>query len=100
MLQRGEVSTLLRWFEALPAELLRSRPRLSLFCAWALFGDLQLDNVEPHLQDTERALQATPDNDMQGEIDTIRAWLIRIQGDAPRAIELYHQALDRTLRTT
>ena len=95
MLQRGEASTLLRWFEALPAELLRSRPRLGLFCAWAFFGNLQLNEIEPRLQDAERALQKTPDAGMLGEIDLLRAALTRIQGDAPRAIELHHQALDR-----
>ena len=105
---RSEGATLMRWLEALPEGLVRSRPRLSVaYAIAALFGG-RLDDVESLLRDAERALGSTPpatrlDSD---EIETvgwladirscvaiIRGDLARMRGEASRAIELSHQAL-------
>ncbi|MBI1878184.1 MAG: LuxR family transcriptional regulator, partial [Chloroflexi bacterium] len=54
LLSRSEMTTLLSWLDALPAELVRSQSQLSLFQAWALTLTGQLDAVETYLQKAER----------------------------------------------
>jgi len=56
LLQRGEGVTVDRWLSALPAGLLRSRPRLSLARAILALISGRADEVEPLLTDAERAL--------------------------------------------
>ena len=110
VVMRSEGATLLRWLEALPEELVRSRPRLSVGYAIAsLFGG-RLDVVEPLLQDAERALEGSPEvsaesppqtgaggwlADIPGCIAVIRGDLARMRGDVPRATELARRALVR-----
>ena len=44
---RSEVATLLNWVESLPDELVRARPTLRVYHAWALlWRSLALDEVE------------------------------------------------------
>ena len=108
VVMRSEGATLLRWLEALPKELVRSRPRLSVaYAIAALFGG-RLEAVEPLLRDAERALGVSPEvsrasppekgargwlADLPGCIAIIRGDLARMRGDAPRAIELSRRAL-------
>jgi len=108
VVMRTEGATLLRWLEALPEELVRSRPRLSVaYAIAALFGG-RLDDVEPLLRDAERALGSTPPAmsldpdeidavgwlaDIPSCIATIRGDLARMRGDAHFAIALSRQAL-------
>ncbi len=56
MLMRGEIAPLVRWLEALPYDLVRRSPRLSIDSALVrlLLDDLRA--VEPVLQDAEAAL--------------------------------------------
>ena len=51
--ERGEVSTVRRWFELLPDERVRSDPSLSVDCAWNLFLSGQIGAVEERLNDAE-----------------------------------------------
>ncbi len=94
---RGEGATMDRWLSALPTELVRSRPRLSLARAiWALISG-RVDEVEPLLTDTERALAAadeSPVDEASGDLANIpgtvagmRAELARQRGDAESAIQ-------------
>ena len=108
VVMRSEGATLLRWLEALPEELVRSRPRLSVaYAIAALFGG-RLDDVEPLLRDAERALGCSPGPqsmspeeieatgwlaDVPGCVAIIRGDLARMRGEAPLAIELSRQAL-------
>ncbi len=110
VVMRSEGAILLRWLEALPEGLVRSRPRLLVaYAIAALFGG-RLDDVEPLLRDAERALggsvetsQASPEElevmgwlaDVPSCVATIRGDLARMRGDATRAIELSRQALAR-----
>src|SRR3712207_5246337 len=105
---RSEGAKLMRWLEALPEELVRSRPRLSVaYAIAALFGG-RLDAVEPLLRDAERMLGDSPGlssgrtierelvgwlADVPSCVAIIRGDLARMRGDAPRAIELSRQAL-------
>lgn len=118
MILRGEVTTILGWLDALPNELIRSRPRLSLSYAWALFIQGKMDAIEAHLQDTLAALGVADSGErdvpiysagqtsaqelnenpgMQGylgEIAAIRAWVALEHRNEPlRAIGLAQEAL-------
>jgi LuxR family transcriptional regulator, maltose regulon positive regulatory protein len=118
LLQRNEDATLQRWLQGLPAEVVRSRPRLCLAQAlWALIGG-RLEAVEPLLDDAEQALAATaeePDEPSVGRatslvanapaaVAALRAGLARFHGDADRTTAFGQQALakltdaDRALR--
>jgi LuxR family maltose regulon positive regulatory protein len=87
----------LGWLDALPGEMVRSQPRLCLTAAWAYLGVMELDAVDPWLQDAEQANRALPPADqipaLLGEIATIRTTLASLRGDVPGIIELAHRAL-------
>jgi LuxR family maltose regulon positive regulatory protein len=91
--RHGEVITFLGWLEALPEELIRTRPRLGLYHAWALLTIVRLNGVEQRLQDVERALSETEKNALLSEVIVIRAMMANFRGDRSRAIELCNQAL-------
>jgi len=102
LLRRGELATLLRWVEALPDDLVRSRPDLSRFCAWALLFAGQVEALEPRLQDVERGLTSearriewgdTRVRNGLGEVIAIRAHMAYFSGDAARMIDLAQEAL-------
>ncbi len=95
-MSRGEdFATMLARLVALPDEIIRARPRLGVMYAWMLSITLQLDAVEPRLQEVERRAgdQLLP-ADLQLQIAHIRAELTRHRGEFARAIELSHQVLE------
>jgi LuxR family maltose regulon positive regulatory protein len=79
LLQRGEGVTVDRWLSALPAGLVRSRPRLSLAQAILALISGRADEVEPLLTDAERALTTV---DQAGEPPVGEA--VRGAGERPR----------------
>ena len=119
LLRRNEDATLHRWLQGLPAEVVRSRPRLCLAQAlWAWIGG-RLEAVEPLVAEAERAYPAVAEEpyepsvgratslvaNVAAAIATFRAGLGCMQGDADRATRFGQQALahltdaDRTLRS-
>ncbi|HSA99003.1 MAG TPA: AAA family ATPase, partial [Anaerolineales bacterium] len=52
-------TTFLAWMKALPDELIRARPVLSVGYAWALLDVGEMDAAEARLQDAERWLETT-----------------------------------------
>jgi LuxR family transcriptional regulator, maltose regulon positive regulatory protein len=118
MLWRSEDVTFRRWLQALPAELVRSRPRLCVAQAHGALLSGRLEAVEPHLADAERGLAAVAEEpyepsagravsllaNVPAAIALARALLARLYGDAERTAEFGRQALthltdaDRTLR--
>jgi LuxR family maltose regulon positive regulatory protein len=112
MLGHGETT---RWLAALPAELVRSRPRLCVVQANQATMTGQADELERWLDDAERALaaggadeptetDAQPASagwaagwpaDVPGTVAVLRADLARLRGDADRTIQLAGQALTR-----
>jgi LuxR family maltose regulon positive regulatory protein len=108
MLAHGEATLLLNWLEELPEELLRSRPRLCIPCAWARLLTGQSEDAELCVQDLERMVDADadfpPDRNevpssneelaaVSGEAAAIRAFIVRTRGDVSRSLELSRRAL-------
>jgi len=56
MRQTRQEATLLSWFQALPDEVFRRRPMLSVHCAGVLLQNGQLEGVEARLRDAEQWL--------------------------------------------
>lgn len=101
MLAHGEATLLSSWLEALPEELLRSRPWLCVPCAWALLVCGQLEAAELRVRDLESMVDApgeilTSDDELaavSGEAAAIRAYIVRNRGDVSRSISLSRRAL-------
>jgi len=91
-LGRGEVTTLLNWMAALPAELLRLRPHLCIYYAGALMIAGRLSEVEPLLEDAERGLASDgvdPESTaLVSLMAAMRAAIAVLSGDISRIVEL------------
>jgi LuxR family maltose regulon positive regulatory protein len=91
VLMRGELVTLTAWFEALPLDLVRGRPLLSLYYAGVLLlNGAPPARVRPFLP--AAAEHDTPDAANQGAV-VLRALLALWQGDVGQSIALGRQAL-------
>jgi LuxR family transcriptional regulator, maltose regulon positive regulatory protein len=108
LLERGEGVTLQRWLAALPAEPVRSRPRLGLAQAViALIGG-RLDDGEALLTQAERAFDAAGPPDppagetprglanVPGMLAMLRAELAHRRGDAAGTVQLARHGLSVT----
>jgi LuxR family maltose regulon positive regulatory protein len=96
-LMRSEVATFLRWVNALPDELVRARPMLCLFHAWALLLSSEpLDAVEARLQDatSRREMDQRPDL-ISYRAMALRAFVAIFQAQISRAAELSRRALEQ-----
>ena len=97
MMGHGELTTVMRWLDALPDEMVRSRPWLSIARAWALLYVGQLDAVEPLLQDVENAsrdLGPGRITHVKGHIAAIRAEVAYVRGEMSRTAALSSEALE------
>jgi LuxR family maltose regulon positive regulatory protein len=93
------------WFQALPDEVIRGSPVLSVFYAYMLLATGDLDGIEPRLTDAERALAAIPDgsahpwaraaelNALPATIAVCRAALAQARGDVTGTTEHARRAL-------
>jgi LuxR family maltose regulon positive regulatory protein len=88
VLIRGEMITLLGWLDALPADLLRSRPQLGVLRAWALAFTGRLEEFESQLHEVDI-------RQVHGDVVAVRAHVAALRGDVPGTIELAHQALEQ-----
>jgi LuxR family maltose regulon positive regulatory protein len=96
-MMRSEVITLLRWIERLPEELIRIRPDLCIYHAWAmLLSGRPWKRVESRLEDLARLERTAEDTDpVAGRAAALRAWVSVFQGHIPRAAEWSRQALEQ-----
>ena len=96
MVSRGELTTLLRWIEALPEDVALSRPRLCIHQAWPLTLADRADAAEPLLRQIERQIpleDLSPEGqEILGHVAAMRAMAAMMRGDMPQAIELAHRA--------
>ncbi len=91
-LKRGEVLTVISWFQSIPEEILLSNPRLCFDYCWPLLLASQYDQAAPLLQRLEEAAQNIPP--FLGEIYAAQAYLARGVEDHARMLERSTQALD------
>jgi LuxR family maltose regulon positive regulatory protein len=113
--RRGATVTELGWLKALPDELVRFRPVLSVAYAFALFGGGEIGGVEARLLDAERWLDRMVDTReatetppagmivvdegefrrLPGMIALLRAAQALARGDMPEAVKNAQRVLDR-----
>ena len=114
MLGSSQEETLYRWLKALPDEVVRARPVLNVYYAFALLGRDGLEAAEDRLQDAERRLGATAGNSkrreapavetavadkvgvlsLPGTIAVARAYIAGARGDVPGVVQQARQAID------
>jgi LuxR family maltose regulon positive regulatory protein len=98
-LLRSELVTVMSWLTALPPEVVRSRPRLSVVRAWVLLVSGSPQEIEESMRDVEQWLATHPADTLvpaiQAEVTAIQAYAVRLDGDFPRAIELSQRALEQ-----
>jgi LuxR family maltose regulon positive regulatory protein len=86
ILQPREMSTMEGWLDALPNEVVRSRPRLGLVRAWILAAAGQWDAVDRSLADIDV-------QHVQGEAAAIRVYIAARKGDIAGTIKYAQRAL-------
>jgi LuxR family maltose regulon positive regulatory protein len=107
---RSELAKLMRWVDALPDKLVKARPWICVYHAWALrLTGAKYEDVESRLEDAQRALEtkATSPSESQthsltaaekqhvtGHLDALRAYQALYSEQLTRVRELGHQALD------
>ena len=104
----------LGWVKALPDELVRARPVLSVGYAWAFLNDGKLEAAEARLRDAERWLEPTADTterlaipptemvvvdeeqfrSLPASLATARAYHAQAIGDVPGTVKYARRALD------
>jgi LuxR family maltose regulon positive regulatory protein len=101
-----QFATLLGWLKALPDELVRVRPVLSIWYASVSLSCGELGGVEPRLRDAERWLDTTADTTgmvvvdeeefrrAPGMIPLIRAGLALARGDMPETVKNARRVVD------
>jgi len=91
MLKRGEVLTLIDWFQKFPEEMLLSNPKLCFEYCWPLLLATRYDTAAPLLERVEQVAKDIPE--FLGEVYAAQAYLARGQGDHARMVERSQQAL-------
>jgi LuxR family maltose regulon positive regulatory protein len=95
MMGRGEnYTTLLRQLEALPDEIVQASPHLGIMYAYVLAIRIQLDRVEPRLQEIERAAGDQLMTELELQIKDVRAHTAVLQNNGERAFELSREVLE------
>jgi LuxR family maltose regulon positive regulatory protein len=114
MRQGRQEAALLVWLRALPDEVVRSRPVLSVGYAWALVASGDFGEAEGHLEDAERWLGEAADlpdgpkamsarvvvvdqeefRSLPATIAIYRAVLSQFRGDVPATVRHAQRALD------
>jgi LuxR family maltose regulon positive regulatory protein len=93
LLVHSELTTLIRWLDALPDDLIRSRPWLCVYSAWAGLIAGQVEAAQRRLGDAQR-LSHLAEQELLGHIAVIRARLALSGQDLSQAVELARQALE------
>jgi LuxR family maltose regulon positive regulatory protein len=93
VLMRSEITTYLAWVDALPDKVVRSRPVLCLYQAWALLLAARPSHeILARLQDADRDR-----TEVSGEMAVLRAFLSAFQGEEARVADLPRRLFEPTL---
>jgi len=87
-------TTILGWLDAMPQEVVRANPHLSILRAWMLLLMPRPDDAERCLQEIESATNGPLPDEVRLQIVAMRAFLARQQKDTHKALDLSHQVLD------
>jgi LuxR family maltose regulon positive regulatory protein len=90
MLNHGETTTLVRWYGAIPREVLLSNPKLCFDYCWPLLLTGHFEEAADLLAHVEQMAQDIPP--FLGEILTAQAYLARVQGDHALMVERSQRA--------
>jgi ATP/maltotriose-dependent transcriptional regulator MalT len=99
---RGEIATVLRWLDALPEEIERDDPSVSLARCWALFLRGQNSAVGPHLEQANNAyersvgvgtLSGAQRDLVAGQLAMMRSVLARGRGEHASSVALAEEAV-------
>jgi len=99
---RGEVATVLRWLDALPKEIERDDPSISLARCWALFLRGQNLAIEPHLEQANNAYErlvskgtliGVQQDIVAGQLAMMRSVLSRGRGDHAGSVAYVEEAV-------
>ena len=94
----GHVKTVLGWFDKLPADLIKSRPRLCLNQAWTLSLSGQTGQAEKLLFEIRSALENLPDSQenirLRGELAALLTGILIQTNNPSRVVREAHEALD------
>jgi LuxR family maltose regulon positive regulatory protein len=93
LLIHSELTTLIRWLDALPDDLIRSRPWLCVYSAWAQLIIGQVKATQLRLHDAQQ-LSHLAEPDLLGHIAVIRARIALADQDLSSAVQLARQALE------
>ena len=102
MLARSEMTALSGWIDALPTDLVCSRPRLCLAHGWTLLVNLKINELLSRVEEAERALTDRERSDefsddernrLLGEATALRAYAAFYRSDPSRCVELCREAL-------
>jgi len=102
LLMRGEMHALQSWLQALPGDLVRSHPRLSVLTAWLHVWRLDVQAAEGCLHNAEQALvtdhamTAEEHTSLESEIGAIRSVVYVFRGDMRRAAEMAREAIEHS----
>ena len=90
MFSRSKAPLLLSWVERLPEEIRRNRPWIDVYRANMLALNLQLDSVDPILDDVEKRVNpgSPRASEILGHVAAIRAYSANLRGDAACAITM------------
>jgi LuxR family maltose regulon positive regulatory protein len=96
MLRYDEMKTLERWLAALPAELVRSRPQLSLALAVVRINDLRAAEAAKALDEGhfEPSREPADSPDFRGTLHSLRGFIARMQGNDAQAAIQWRQSLE------
>jgi LuxR family maltose regulon positive regulatory protein len=96
---RLNVATFMGWFNALPDDIARARPRLQLFASRVHYVTGQPEKANRILQDITAYLQDNPDTpdaeNIRDRVAADRASYAAVEGDIDEAIALARQILQR-----
>jgi LuxR family maltose regulon positive regulatory protein len=91
-LMRSEFATVLRWIEALPEDLVRTRPLLCVYHALGLLmAGAPMNQIQAQL---DAAVQAGSSDSIAGQLAAFRAFLAAIQGDIEESLRQSNLAME------
>lgn len=97
MIQKGQLTTPIKWVQLLPEDLVLNRPWLCMLFAWAYVLKADTEKAISLLDRADELIRKEGPNkntsDLPGTIFALRTEVLESRGDIPGTIEMAHQAL-------